>query len=76
MVQRARSISLSAELDNVIALLASAKQQSYSQFLEFHLRKIKIIEETLEKLETMPDLPPMIKGNTPKTTLSEEQASI
>jgi hypothetical protein len=72
MAQRARSISLSVELDSVIAMLASSKGQNYSQFLEFQLRDIGIIKEMIHRLETVPDLPPMIKGNIPKSTKPEK----
>ncbi len=72
MTQLGQSISFSEELVIAIKFLASSKKQPVSRFLEFQLRDIPIIKETIHKLEKIPDLPPMVKGSIPYSTVEEE----
>jgi len=71
MTQVGQSISFSEELITAIRVLASSKKQPLSQFLEFQLREVSIIKETIRKLEKIPDLPPMVKGSIPYSTVEE-----
>jgi len=71
MTQVGQSISFSEELITAIRVLASSKKQPLSQFLEFQLREVSIIKETIRKLEKIPDLSPMVKGSIPYSTVEE-----
>ena len=72
MVQLAQTMTFSDELLVVVKLLASSKNQAVSRFVENELRDVPIIKETLHRLEKIPDLPPMIKGNIPYSTIEED----
>lgn len=64
MTKERRTITLSRELDEALAYLASAKQMSLSEFLETRLYMNKEIQEHIEQFKNLPDDPIMdVKKN-------------
>lgn len=61
MTKQRRTVTLSRELDDVIALLASSKQMNYSEFLETRLRTLPEVIKTVEQLNSMPEEPTLVK---------------
>lgn len=57
MTKTKRSITISAELDNVISRLASRLDQNTSELIEFRLREDPQIKEMLQKLRAASDPP-------------------
>jgi hypothetical protein len=57
MTKERRTITLSRELDEALAYLASAKQMSLSEFLETRLYMNKEIQEHIEQFKNLPDDP-------------------
>jgi hypothetical protein len=61
MTKQRRTVTLSKELDDIIALLASAKQMNYSEFLETRLRILPEVTKTIERLNAMSEEPVLTK---------------
>lgn len=57
MTKERRTITLSKELDETIAFLASARQMSLSEFLETRLRMIPEIQKQIERFQNLPEDP-------------------
>ena len=57
MTKVKRSITISAELDNVISRLASKRRQNTSEFIEYVLRENPKIGEMLQLLRKATDPP-------------------
>ncbi len=57
MTKIKRSVTISAELDNVISRVASQLQQSTSQLIEFRLREDPQIKTMLDQLRKASDPP-------------------
>ena len=74
MTKVRRTVNFSIELDGVLGLLSSSSQQNLSEFLEYRLRELPEINGMLQKIRTVPELPPMVKGKTPKLRQSLEKA--
>jgi hypothetical protein len=64
MTKIKRSITISAELDNVIARLATKLDQNTSELIEFRLREDPQIKEMLQKLRSSSDPPQFKKTKT------------
>ena len=63
MTKQRRTLALSAELDGVIGLLAGRKKMNYSEYVESRLKLVPEILNELQRLQSMPDVPPMLKGS-------------
>lgn len=61
MTKVKRSITISAELDNVTSRLASILEQTTSEFLEIRLREDPQISEMIKKLRIASDPPTITK---------------
>lgn len=57
MTKERRTITLSKELDDVIAFLASGKQMNLSEYLETRLRMIPEIQRQIETFQNLQDDP-------------------
>jgi hypothetical protein len=57
MTKERRTVTLSKELDEVIAFLASAKQMNLSEFLETRLRMLPEIQKQIERFQNLPEDP-------------------
>lgn len=57
MTKERRTITLSKELDEAIAFLASARQMSLSELLETRLRMIPEIQKQIERFQNLPEDP-------------------
>ncbi len=57
MTKVRRTITLSAELDEAISMLAASKSMNYSEFLESRLRTVAIIQQMITELEELPEMP-------------------
>ena len=57
MTKIKRSITISAELDNVVARLASKLGQNTSEFIEFRLREDRQIRDMLHELRAATEPP-------------------
>jgi len=57
MTKIKRSITISAELDNVVSRLSSKLGQNTSEFLEFRLREDDQIKKMIQKLRIASDPP-------------------
>jgi hypothetical protein len=64
MTKQKRAISISSELDATIGLLAMRHGMNYSEFVETRLREIPEMADEIKRLRALPDLPPMIKGDS------------
>ena len=73
MTKIRRTVNFSIELDGVLGLLSSSSQQNLSEFLEYRLRELPEVKTMMEKLRTVPELPPMVKGNIPKPVHNESK---
>ncbi len=73
MTKVRRTVNFSVELDGVLGILSSSVQQNLSEFLEYRLREIPEINEMLQKIRTVPELPPMVKGKVPKPIHNESE---
>lgn len=73
MTKVRRTVNFSAELDGVLGLLSSSSQQNLSEFLEYRLRELPEVRNMLQKIRAVPDLPPMVKGKTPKPVHDESK---
>lgn len=65
MTKIKRSITISAELDNVISRLGSKLDQNTSELIEFRLREDPQIKEMLQNLRAASD-PPLLKRKITK----------
>lgn len=65
MTKIKRSITISAELDNVLSRLASRLDQNTSELIEFRLREDPQIKDMLQKLRMASD-PPSFKKQVAK----------
>lgn len=63
MTKQRRTVALSAELDGVIGLMASRKKMNYSEYVESRLKLVPEILNELQRIQGMPDVPPMLKGS-------------
>ncbi len=57
MTKIKRTVTLSAELDNVISMLASTSNQNASEFIEYRLREDEQIKRILLKIRNAKDPP-------------------
>jgi hypothetical protein len=57
MTKERRTVTLSKELDEVIAFLASGKQMNLSEFLETRLRMLPEIQKQIERFQNLPEDP-------------------
>lgn len=57
MTKERRTVTLSKELDEVVAFLASAKQMTLSEFVESRLRMNQEILRQIEKFQNLPEEP-------------------
>jgi hypothetical protein len=57
MTKERRTITLSKELDEVIAFLASGRQMNLSEFLETRLRMLPEIQKQIEAFQNLPEDP-------------------
>lgn len=73
MTKIRRTVNFSVELDGVLGLLSTSSQQNLSEFLEYRLRELPEVKDMLQKIRTVPELPPMIKGKTPKLVHNESE---
>ncbi len=73
MTKIRRTVNFSVELDGVLGVLSSSAQQNLSEFLEYRLRELPEVNDMLQKIRTVPDLPPMIKGKIPKQIHNESK---
>ncbi|MEX0861683.1 hypothetical protein [Nitrosopumilus sp.] len=73
MTKTRRTVNFSIELDGVLGLLASSSQQNLSEFLEYRLREIPEVKNMLQKIRTVPEMPPMVKGKIPKPVHNESE---
>ena len=73
MTKIRRTVNFSVELDGVLGLLSSSAQQNLSEFLEYRLRELPEVDSMLQKIRTVPDLPPMVKGKIPKPVHDESK---
>ena len=73
MTKVRRTVNFSVELDGVLGILSSSAQQNLSEFLEYRLREIPEINEMLQKIRTIPELPPMVKEKVPKPIHNESE---
>ncbi len=73
MTKTRRTVNFSIELDGVLGLLASSSQQNLSEFLEYRLREIPEVKTMLQKIRTVPEMPPMVKGKIPKPVHNESE---
>lgn len=80
MTKPRRTITISTELDEAIAKLAVSKKMNYSEFVESRLRTVPIIEQIIEKLESLPDMPQLnvqkIKANQQHEVLNKKIAAM
>lgn len=65
MTKIKRSITISAELDNVISRLSSRLDQNTSELIEFRLREDPQIKDMLQRLRNASD-PPSLKKRISK----------
>lgn len=61
MTKIKRTITLSSELDNIIAMLATGANQNTSEFIEYRLREDEQIKKMLQKIRNAKD-PPAYKA--------------
>ena len=61
MTKQRRTVTLSKELDDIIAILASGKQMNYSEFLETRLRTLPEVAKTVERINSMPEELALVK---------------
>jgi len=73
MTKVRRTVNFSVELDGVLGLLSSSSHQNLSEFLEYRLRELPEINGMLQKIRTVTELPPMVKGKTPKLVHNESK---
>lgn len=57
MTKVKRTIALSSELDNIIAMLATGANQNTSEFIEYRLREDEQIKKMLQKIRNAKDPP-------------------
>ena len=57
MTKERRTVTLSKELDDVIAFLASGRQMNLSEFLETRLRMLPEIQKQIERFQNLPEDP-------------------
>ncbi|MGI0088415.1 MAG: hypothetical protein ACREBI_10750 [Nitrosotalea sp.] len=65
MTKVRRTVNFSVELDGILGLLATKRQQNLSEFLEYTLRTVPEIHEMILK-SRMGSPKPTIKGSIPK----------
>ncbi len=65
MTKPHRTVNFSVELDSVLGILASSRQESLSGLLETMLREHPEVIKTLGILRGTPMPPSMVKGNNP-----------
>lgn len=65
MTKPHRTVNFSVELDSVLGILASSRQESMSALLETMLREHPEVIKTLGVLRGTPMPPSMIKGKNP-----------
>lgn len=73
MTKVRRTVNFSIELDGVLGLLSSSSQQNLSEFLEYRLRELPEAKTLMQKLRTVPEPNPMIKGKIPKPVHNESK---
>lgn len=73
MTKVRRTINFSLELDGVLGVLSSSSQQNMSEFLEYRLREIPEIKTMIEKIRSVPEPAPMVKGKIPKPVHNESE---
>lgn len=64
MTKARRTVTFSLELDGILGLLATKRQQDLSEFLEYTLRDVPEIREMIQK-SRIGDPQAMVKGKTP-----------
>lgn len=57
MTKIKRAITLSSELDNIIAILATGANQNTSEFIEYRLREDDQIKKMIQKIRNAKDPP-------------------
>jgi len=57
MTKVKRSMTISTELDEVIAMIAMSKGMNYSEFVESRLRMNQLVNKKIEELEKLPEIP-------------------
>jgi Arc/MetJ-type ribon-helix-helix transcriptional regulator len=57
MTKIKRTVTLSSELDNIIAMLASGANQNTSEFIEYRLREDEQIKRMVQKIRNAKDPP-------------------
>jgi len=57
MTKVKRSVTISTELDEIIAMLAVSKGMNYSEFLESRLRMNQLVAKKIQELEELPEIP-------------------
>ncbi|MBI5378444.1 MAG: hypothetical protein HZA82_07465 [Thaumarchaeota archaeon] len=65
MTKVRRTVNFSVELDGILGLLATKRQQNLSEFLEYTLRDVPEINEMILK-SRIGSPQPTIKGSIPK----------
>ena len=70
-----KTISISPELDEAVAMLSAANNTSYSGYIESRLLMIEAIGKMILKLEKLPKMPTVeiekIKHNEDKSLIAE-----
>jgi hypothetical protein len=71
MTKIRRTVNFSVELDGIMSILATKRQQNLSEFLEYTLRDIPDIREMILK-SRIGSPQPTIKGSVPKSIKDSE----
>ncbi|NOJ27275.1 MAG: hypothetical protein DA330_04605 [Nitrososphaera sp.] len=76
MTKHRRTVTLSKELDDTIALLAAGKQMNYSEFLETRLRTVQEIASTIERINYAPDDPLLVRTKPHKESPDRQKSKM
>jgi len=75
MTKTKRSVTISTELDEALAMLSTANSMNYSEFLESRLRMVPAIQQMILKLEKLPEAP-IVDISKLKQPQKEQQIAI